>query len=304
MKTRFRPDLLRRTPDGHKNQHNRLCPVRAVIGLCALALLLTSSPAVLAQCAPSPTGAMVAWFAFDQGYDSYDLAGGAPISWSFPEPALVSPGFVSYAAPSLDGATTYAEIPNTIVANIGPGTGTCFTGGEGAFSSCTGDFSIEAWVNLQGHEPSSPETVVDKRGPGPIGYSLYINANRLGLQLADGTGVLGYDNYDSLPLTTLVDSNWHHVAVTVSRLNQYGFGGIEWYLDGIGQGGSTSFTGHNGSLVNNGPVRIGANGPDNPGGFFLGYIDGVTIYNRVLTYHEIHAIAEARYGKCKPYPFP
>jgi hypothetical protein len=151
MNARLRPDLLRRTPDGNENQQTRLRSVRAVIGLCTLALILTSAPAGLAQCVAPPTGAMVAWFAFDSGYDSYDLAGGAPMDWSFPEPVIVSPGAVSYGAPSFDGATTYAEVPSTIVANFGPGAGTCRTGGEGAFSSCTGDFSIEAWVNLQGH---------------------------------------------------------------------------------------------------------------------------------------------------------
>jgi len=47
---------------------------------------------------------------------------------------------------------------------------------------------------------------------------------------------------------------------------------------------------HTGSLVNEASLRLGANGPDNPGGFFKGWLDQVTIYNRFLTVVEVKAI--------------
>ena len=104
---------------------------------------------------------------------------------------------------------------------------------------------------------------MDKRGPGPIGYSFYINANRIGLQLADRTGPVGYDNYNSPAVPALVDFHWHHVAVSVSRTKA-----LVWFVDGVARG--YSVPAHTGSLVNEASLRIGANGPDNPGGFFQG----------------------------------
>ena len=196
-----------------------------------------------------------------------------------------------------DGAHNYIDAPDSPLTDFGPAGTTPCAGGD--LSSCSGDFSIEAWVNLQGHRPSLPEAIVDKRDPGPggpfpFGYSFYINANRIGLHLADGAGPVGYDNYDSPGVPALVDSNWHHVAVSVNRVNV-----IVWFVDGVARG--KTVPAHTGSLVNVGSLRIGANEAYTGGGFFTGLIDELTIYNRASTAAEVKAIYGAgTSGKCKP----
>jgi hypothetical protein len=235
---------------------------------------------------------MVAWYPMDEpsGGFSANLATGNLGVWSSPSPTPVV-GMVSNAL-NFNGVNNYVDSLDSIVTNFGPAGTTC-SGGD--FSSCTGDFTIDAWVNIPSH-PSLPMAIVDKRGPGPIGYEFYINANRIGIQLADGTGAVGYDNYDSpgLRFTTGV---WHHVAAAVKRTSN-----IRWYFDGVLKG--TSVPAHTGSLVNKGILRIGSNGPDNSGGGFVpfsGAIDELEIYNRALSTAEIQSIfAAGANGKCKP----
>jgi hypothetical protein len=274
-------------------RQNRVCAGQVIAGLCASALLLTTTPAVLGQCDPPPSGTMVAWYPLDEsggGFSANPATGNTGV-WSSSPPVPV-PGMVGNAL-SFNGVNNYVDAPSSIVTNFGAvGTTPC-RGGD--FSSCTGDFTIDAWVNIPVH-PTLPEPIVDKRGAGPIGYSFYINANRIGLQLADGTGLVGYDNYDS-PGLRFTPGVWHHVAAAVKRNSV-----IVWYFDGVAHG--TTVPAHTGSLANDGILRIGANGPANPGGgsFPLnGMIDELEIYNRYLTGAEIKGIFNAGLnGKCKP----
>jgi Concanavalin A-like lectin/glucanases superfamily len=277
-------------------QRNGVLARRTISALCAATLLLTSAQAVFAQCDPPPSGTMVAWYPMDEasGGLSGNLATGNTGIWS-PTPPTPVPGMVGMAL-SFNGVNNWVDSANSIATNFGPaGTATC---GGGDFSSCTGDFTIDAWVNIPSY-PILPETIVDKRvvGPiSPIGYSLYINANRIGLQLADGTGTVGYDNYDSPGLRALTLGVWHHIAVAVKRN-----AAIVWYLDGVAHG--FTVPAHTGSLANDAGLRIGANGPGLGGGslLFTGMIDELEIYNRYLTGPEIQAIYSAgTNGKCKP----
>jgi len=273
------------------NHQNRLRASSVITAFSLSTVLLSSVPAAHAQCVLPPTGVMVAWYPLEEGGFSADLATRNNGTWSAPPPTPVG-GKVGLAL-SFAG-NNYVQSPDSILTNFGPaGTAPC-AGAD--FSSCTGDFSIEAWVQFPyGSLPNQPEAIVDKRGPGPIGYSFYINDDRLGLQLADGTGPNGYDNYDSPDLRALrIGEGFHHVAVVVNRTSA-----IRWYLDGYLRG--TTIPAHTSSLVNKAVLRIGANGPDNPGGFFNGYIDEVSIYNRALTTAEVKAVYNAgSNGKCKP----
>ena len=285
MNSRVRSDRPTGTPHGNTNPENQLRSGQVITLLGALALLLIMAPAVMAQCAQPPTGTMVAWYPLDTYGVNVATRSREILSSVLPYQVA---GEVNFGL-GFDGVDTYVGSPDSILTNFGPaGKSPC----KGNFSSCSGDFSIEAWVNLQGHRPSLPEAIVDKRGPGPIGYSFYINANRIGLQLADGTGAVGYDNYDSPGVAALGGTSWHHVAVTVNRTKA-----IHWFVDGVAHGSTTPA--HTGSLVNTAPLIIGANGPDNPGGFFKGWLDEVTIYNRALTAAEVKAIHTAGpSGKC------
>ena len=289
MKPAFRTFWLPGSPSTGRNRERT---GHASGRLCALAVLLAIAPVARAQCVAPPTGAMVAWYPLDEfgGGLSANLATGNTGVWSPSAPTPIA-GMVGEAL-MFNGVDNYVDAADSTITNFGPaGTAPC-SGGD--FSSCTGDFSIDAWVNIAQH-PVLPMPIVDKRGAGGLGYEMYINANRIGLQLADGTGPVGYDNYDSpgLRFTTGV---WHHVAVTVKRTSA-----IRFYFDGAVKG--SVVPAHTSSLVNNGILRIGANGPANPGGsvFFDGAIDELEIYNRVLTGAEIQAIFLAgTNGKCKP----
>ncbi len=262
---------------------------RVISGICAFGLLLASAPLGLAQCFQAPTGTMVAWFPFDTedvGLYFNPATGNKGTSGSS-VPTNV-PGKVGVAL-SFNGVDNYVDSANTIVTNFGSAVA-CV---DGDVSNCTGNFSIELWINIPAH-PGVPMPIVDKRGTGGFGYEMYISGNRIGLQLADGTGSLGYDNYDSpaLPLTTGV---WHHVAATVKRTSA-----IRWYFDGASHG--STVPAHTGPLENDGIMRIGANGPGNPGGStpFQGLMDELSIYNRVLTAAEIQGIYQAgSSGKCR-----
>ena len=143
----------------------------AIAGLCVLALLLTIAPAVLAQCVLPPSGTMVAWYPLDEpsGGFSANLATANLGVWSSPSPTPVG-GMVGNAL-SFNGVNNYVDSLDSIVTNFGPAGTTC-SGGD--FSSCTGDFTIDAWVNIPAH-PSLPMAIVDKRGPGPIGCGVGVD---------------------------------------------------------------------------------------------------------------------------------
>jgi len=262
--------------------------------LSAYLVLATTSQPARAQCAAVPSGAIVAWYAFNEEIttvDSPNYATGNTGVWSSNPPTPVL-GMV-YGALSFNGLNNYLDSVDSVVTNFGPGA-TSATCGGGYFSSCTGDFSFDAWVNIPSY-PSLPMTIIDKRGPGPVGYSIYINADRFGVQLADGTGAVGYDNYDSPDLSRRFTLNaWHHIAITVKRTNA-----IHFFFDGVLVKQTTPA--HLGSLASVSNLRIGANGYWNPSStaFFKGMLDEVDLYNRVLTTAEVQAIyAAGANGKC------
>lgn len=286
----YKADHLTGISAGHANRQNRQRLNRVITALCAIAALAATAPAILAQCAPPPAGTMVAWYPLDQLGFSANMATGNNGTWSSPPPQPVY-GKVGVAL-QFDGASTYVDSTTSIVTNFGVASTPTCAGGDN--STCPGDFSIEAWVNIP-VRPSLPEAIVDKRGPGPVGYSFYINANRIGLQIADP---YIYVNLDSKGVSWTL-GEWHHVAVTVKRGGPQLNGIIHYYFDGNSAGTAVPLPLY--SLANDGPLRIGANGPDNPGGFFKGDIDEVAIYNRVLTAAEVEGIYNAgAYGKCLP----
>ncbi|HXO20328.1 MAG TPA: LamG domain-containing protein [Thermoanaerobaculia bacterium] len=198
-----------------------------------------------------------------------------------------------------DGATTYVESPSSIVTNFGPADILPIC--SGSYSSCRGNFSIDAWIRV---DPlgSTVMTILDKRTGSPPaikGYHLFVllgTEDCVGLQLADGAGS-GLSNYHSPGMPTLTDGNWHHIAVTVRRTEQ---AGIRWYHDGVLIGVSDP-TDRLGSLESNSPLRIGTRTADPTlTGWFKGDLDELEIFNRVLTPEEVATIFTAgASGKCK-----
>ena len=261
-------------------------------------------------CVQPPNTTMVAWYPFDEilGPNAANLATrntGTHIN--NPTPIL---GMVAGAL-NFDGINDYVQSPSSIVTNFGPANPplVCSNAQQGLYSSCPGDFSIDAWIRLQPNAPTSVMVIVDKRQSTTftlIGYSFFLSFNRLGLQLADG----GATNYLSTPIATLTNGNWHHVAVTVDRRNgATGVGTLRWYFNGVNfdttsPGGLGNPFNRLGSLANNSPLRIGTRTTANPlTGWFQGDIDELEIFNRVLTNAEVYGIYQAQgSGKCKTLP--
>lgn len=264
------------------------------------------------QCAISQ-GQMAAWFAFDQTGSPMlvDYTGGA-LGQKMPlnsPPSSVVPGWVGNAI-QFDGQDDHIVVPDQNKLDFG-----------------TGDFSIEFWVKTPVPPPSNDYPVflttgagdsgaaarhglvpsqtvplwpyslmslVDKRESGPYrGYHIALANGSPVLQLADGIGS-EYSNYSSG--LCLADDRWHHLAVTVRRNDKYG---IRWYLDGKPSGQVHSSKGRNGSLANNSPLYIGRHSISNTG-HFIGSLDELSLYSRMLSSAEIESIFHAgRRGKCK-----
>jgi uncharacterized repeat protein (TIGR01451 family)/fimbrial isopeptide formation D2 family protein len=164
----------------------------------------------------------------------------------------------------------------------------------GAAASAGADLSIDAWIATS--STARVLSIVDKRsgasGSQATGYTLFLYEGRLAFQLGDGT-FFNYISPSSLP--DLRDGAWHHVAVTVDRTSAIG-GSL--YVDGAVV---LTFdpTNRPGSLTNREPLFIGRHAAS-PGATFIGRIDEVEIFSRVLTAGEVEAIFTAgSSGKCK-----
>jgi len=250
-------------------------------------------------CIGPPNTANVAWYPFDNtaGTTTANLSTGN-MGTLINSPTYIQ-GVVAGAL-RFDGINDHVNSPSTIVTNIGPAglLQTC----NGGYSTCRGDFSIDAWIRVDTTAPTWAIPIIDKtKGSGPTtkGYSFFVyQRNKLGLQLADGVGPAGYTNYLS-PVINNLTASWHHVAVTVGR--RASPAGIKWYDNGVIIGSSdptVSTTSRYGSLVNDGPLTIGATGKLTA--WFKGDIDELEILNRELTTAEVLAIYQAGpAGKCK-----
>ena len=264
---------------------------------------ITSGPTQALNCVNPPNTTMVAWYPFDElnpgAGMSANLATGNTGFWSSSPytPPTPNQGKVAEAL-DFNGSSTYVDTPSSIATNFGPGVASpvhC----SGDYSTCQGDFSIDTWINIPS-TPSGVATIVDKRTDTPniLGYSFYLYHNRLGLQLADGLVSPGYSNYLSNHIPTLA-SGWNLVAVTVHRAGASPR--IRFYFNSIPVG-TADPSDRLGSLVNNSPLRIGANIAASPfTNWFLGSLDELEIFNRELSAPEVRGIYLAGpYGKCKP----
>ena len=237
----------------------------------------------------APPSNMVAWYPLDVPSNATNTSqpdlvhNNTATAYGTPVPPSIA-GEVSGAL-SFNGTNDYLKAPDQAWLNIG----------------ANQDLSVDAWVKLSS-ATAGVVSLVDKRQGSPLrGYQFFLYNGRVGIQLADGLGTFGYDNYVA---TTAVpaDSLWHLVAVTVER-NSAACGSScgTWYLDGHSVG-TFDPTAHPGSLNSAGsPLLIGAQEPGvGIGEFFKGGLDEVEIFNRALNPTEVMALYQAgSAGKCK-----
>ena len=228
-------------------------------------------------CVTPPSG-MVAWWPLDEtsGTTATDLAGfnnsGTLVNNPVPVPAKVLGGL------QFNGINDYVTVPDQSELNFG-----------------TGNFSIDAWIKTSAN--TNIRIIVDKQtlnGYNYQGYSFYLNAGYLTVQLADGVAPNYFTNWSSSLF--IADGNWHHVAVTVSRSLA---NGIVFYKDGVAsQFGDPTV--RPGSLTTTSPLTIGRQSYMDQFEF-NGVLDEIELFNRVLTQQEIVSIVAAdSAGKCKP----
>jgi len=225
---------------------------------------------------------LVAWWRFQQTSAPLgDLAGFDNALTSFGNPQSTT-GKVADAF-SFNGASQYFETPTHPELNTG-----------------TGDFTIAAWIRTTSN---SLQGIVDKRDNAYLGYSFYVIAGRLGVQMTDRPGssscstdntTSACTNWGTAPgVVQLADGQWHHVAVTIDRHNTAG--GL-LYVDGA-IAAVFDPTIRDRSLDNLAPLRIGsANAGSDQ---WQGDLDEVQLYKKSLTPYEVQTIYKAdRYGVC------
>jgi hypothetical protein len=183
---------------------------------------------------------------------------------------------------SFDGVNDFVRVPN------GPGVDFGY-----------GDFSIAGWIKTV-QRPAAHVVLLDKR-PADFGsyagYSLHLFSGSLGLQLADGAGWTGTNNFDNSS-AFIADGHWHHFAITVDRDHP---NGIRFYVDGAQVGSTFNPTAFPGSLSNAADLVIGSR--YNQTGLFQGVLDEVQLFGRALTSSEVLAMhAAGNLGTCRPQP--
>ena len=153
------------------------------------------------------------------------------------------------------------------------------------------DFSIEGWIQAQTATNNNygVQSILDKRyapdTSDSVGYALYLVYGQLGCQLAQNPlTYAGYANYG--PVGPDLRGAFHHVAMTVSRVNPAG-GAL--YVDG------TNYLTFNpalepGDLTTTNSLLIGKHATPGLNCYFGGLIDELAIYNRALSISDVQSI--------------
>ena len=147
----------------------------------------------------------------------------------------------------------------------------------------TGDFSYSLWFN--GTVTGTP-VLLRKFSAANGGYQLILNGSKIYMRFSEGTDEGGSGDIETQGATTLSASTWYFVAVTHDR-----DGNIVGYLNGVSDV-STSIATAESSANNAANLFIGAQDttPNSP---FIGTIDDVRLYNRLLTQAEVTASYES-----------
>lgn len=146
----------------------------------------------------------------------------------------------------------------------------------------TDRFSISLWFKSEA-DPTTFEALASKQTTaGGRGYSLYINgsvaSNPYEVHIQSGAG-----NRIVARFGTVVDQDWHHVALTYSGNSDVS--GVKVYADGVEESGSTVENTLSTSISTTSNFQIGArHGTSFP---YQGLEDDIRIYSRELTLNEV-----------------
>jgi acid phosphatase type 7 len=243
----------------------------AVVANCAGAA--TSRVASLTVAACSNLG-VVAWYPLDG--DATDLVSGA--TGTLLGGPVFTNGFVGGGL-AFDGADDEVMFPASSALDVGAG----------------GTLSIEAWIKPA--DVTSRAMVEWSPGPGVTGLHFWLGVYGSGSVFANLIDVNG-SSHSWRSDTGLVRTNvWQHVGMSYERST----GLLRFYLNGfkITEYGIGTFT-----PKTTYPVWLGSR-PGDTADKYVGVLDEVSIYNRVLSDAEMLAIFNAgAAGKCRPEQAP
>jgi len=143
----------------------------------------------------------------------------------------------------------------------------------------TQDFTIELWVK-PGQNQNDPSILSDKNWASGInkGYLLFQNGNTWAINVGDGANRL-----DLIGGNITTDGKWHHIAVSFDR-----DGLIRLYQDGVQINSGNLLAASMGNIFSGNTLKFGQDGTGSYGIDWVGEMDDVRIWNRVLTADEIN----------------
>jgi hypothetical protein len=216
----------------------------------------------------SPVGSMLGYWKFDEGYGTTAQNsgfGGSVLNGSFgtgsSAPTWTNNGKFGKALSF--GGNDYVTVTDP---------------SDGSLDIRTGSMSWSLWIKSTRASYSSIETLIDKLSWSPtINYKIDIlGATTLRVRIGDGTNDTGNQTFTTP--STIYDSNWHHVVVTLDR----SLGQLKTYFDGKQAGSTVSVTL---TADGNNSTRFGISAYS--GEYFQGLIDEVKIYNYALNADEV-----------------
>ena len=225
---------------------------------------------------PVPGEAVSWWNGENNANDSLDGNNGTLENGATTAAGLVGQAF------RLDGVDDYVRIPNAPNLNFGS----------------TGDFTVEAWVKLNGAQPDFAGIFVKGELPYPGRWVQFVVVNnRLAAEIISGGLAFVGVNDGLIGTTSLNNGAWNHVSLVVTRSSQ----NAKLYVNGALEADVTNSV-IGGDLSNSIDAVIGVSRDFSR--YFKGDIDEVTLYNRALPQSELQAIVTAgSAGKVAPAPF-
>jgi len=228
-------------------------------------------------CAPIPAG-MVSWWPGNGNTNDIEPTG-TPNNGAWSGTLMYATGMVGPAF-KFDG-TNFVTVPDPASADLDVG---------------LGNFSIDAWVQINPADAAGVRAIQDKRDPalGYTGYALFLFNGKLGVQLSSGVPT----NFIS-DNPNIADGSLHHVAVSINRSSATGG---QLFVDGnpVTVSGNLTFNPMGfGSLSNASPFLIGGHA-DMPALRFKGLIDELEFFNTAITPTNVLNIYQAlSTGKCR-----
>lgn len=209
--------------------------------------------------ASATAGGLVAWYTFEG--NAQDLSGNANHGTTN---AVTYPIAGNGAQTGLfNGTSSHVVIPRSI----------------------QDDFTVALWMKATGTGGTGTQWW---SGDGMVDGEVNGSAADWGLSLLNGKVAFGIGATDITFASTsnVNDGQWHHIAATRKSIS----GVIQIFVDGALQ---TSGTGPAGARTAPPFLRIGSLQTGAAASFFNGGLDGVRLYNKVLTATEITAISSA-----------